>query len=159
MVTEAFIVRCNEEKAYLDIDRTYKYGGIMLLSDLLDKVGIGLVGCTYFEEFTLKEWLKALNLTDATLTMEIHKGCDGGINNTVYKDKVDDMLTITVKDNVVSEITNSDDEIIYTLGDDCIGNFEIGWFGKAFNYYTNIISKNIAEYDEEYDSYIWGVLY
>lgn len=158
MVTEAFIIEC-KEKAYLNIDRTYKYGGIMLLSDVLDKVGIYIDGYTCFEEFSLEKWLNALNITDTTLTMKIHKDCDGDINSSVNKNRIDDILTITVKNKIVSEIKNSNNEIIYTQGDDYVDDWEIGWFGKVFDYYTNIISNSIMDYDEEYDDYIWGILY
>ena len=69
------------------------------------------------------------------------------------------ILTIIVKNKVVTEVKNSNNDIIYTLGDDCINDFEVGWFGKVFDYYTNIISNSIMDYNEEYDSYIWGVFY
>ena len=63
MVTEAFIINYNKEKAYLNIDRTYMHGGIMLLSNIINDAG-GIYGCTYFGEFTLRKWLDALGITN-----------------------------------------------------------------------------------------------
>lgn len=159
MVTEAFILSYNDKKTYLDIDRTYKYGGLMLLSDDLDKTEGGLVGATYFEEFSVEKWLDALNLTDATLTLEVHKNCDGMINKSINKNKFDDILLIEIKNKEIIEVKNSNNEIIYTKGDCYVQGFPVGWFGMIFDYYTNIISTSILEYDSAYDDYIWGVSY
>lgn len=162
MVTEAFILTYNDtEKAYLDIDRTYKYGGIMLLSDSLDKIGIGIDGCTYFNEFNLNNWLKSLNVTDAIITLAVNKNCDGNINSNVYKNKIDDILTIIVKNSVVLEIKTSDNHTIYTKNDDYMKEYYIGWFGKVFDYYTNFITNEInnCTSDDDYYNDIWGVSY
>ncbi len=160
MIIEAFTLRCGKENAYLDIDRTYKYGGIMLLADTLEGVCLGgIYGCTCFEEFSLKKWLGALGVSDTTVTMEVSKDCDGMINCNICKEKLDDILSIIVKNGTVIDIKNSKNETIYTLGDDFTNNWEVGWLGKIYEYYTRIISYNIEEYDEDYDSYIWGVYY
>lgn len=160
MITEAFTLRCDKENAYLDIDRTYKYGGIMLLADALEGVCLGGIdGYTYFKDFSLNTWLNALGITDTVLTMEVSKDCDGMINSYISQDKKDDILSITVKDGTVTEVRNSNNETVYVLGDSIMKNWDVGWFGKIFDYYTNIISNSIEDYDEDYDSYIWGVFY
>ena len=161
MVTEAFIIKHNEnEVAYLDIDRTYKYGGIMLLSDLFDGVCMGgIEGCSCFQEFSLENLLNVLNLSSVTFTFEVHKDCDGGINNNIKKTMIDDILSIAIEDKIVKEIKNSNNEIIYCQNEDYIGNYEVGWLGKIFDYYTNILSNDIECFDENYNDYIWGVYY
>lgn len=158
MVTEAFIITHEKEKAYLDIDRTYKYGGIMLLSDMLPKDTAGIYGCTCFDEFELSKWLEALEENDCTLKFEVHQGCDGMINYTVKRDRLEDILTITVKDKKVVEITNEVGKVIFN-GNDEIEDFSVGWLGVVYDYYTSIITDNIKNYDPDYESYIWGVSY
>lgn len=159
MLTEAFDLICNGDKGYLNIDRTYKYGGIMLSADALEGVCLGGIdGFTYFEQFSLNNWLKALGLCDAIITIKVSKDCDGSINSTILSQHTDDVLSIVVKDYVVVEVKNSRGEVIYSLGDNEIGDWVVGWFGKVFDYYTNIISNAIEDY-EEYDSCIWGVFY
>lgn len=162
MVTEVFYIKHGDETAYLHLDRTYKYGGIMLLSDLLNKVCMGGIdGYTYFCEFSLEKWLNQLSLTDGVVTLEVAKDCDGMINYSVYKDKCDDILSIVISDSVVEEIRNSKNEVIYSKGDDEIKDFEVGWFGKVFDYYTNNISHDIDHFSDRfwYSDEIWGVYY
>jgi hypothetical protein len=156
MVTEAFIITHKKDKAYLDIDRTYRYGGIMLLSDILRKDTVGIYGCTYFEEFDISKWLEALDENDCIVTFEVNKDCDGNINDSIKKCCIDDILFITIKDKKVTEIKNNIGKIIFD-GNDEIEDFSVGWLGVVYNYYTSIIENDIKNYDSEYDSYIWGV--
>jgi len=160
MLTEAFNIKYNDKIAYLNIDRTYKYGGIMLLSNLLNEVCFGGIdGYTYFEQFSLEKWLNQLNVSDGIITIEVSKNCDGMINNSIHlNDKENDVLSIKIEKGVVIEVKNSNNEVVYNLGDDDIEDWPVGWFGKVFDYYTNIITKSIEEY-EEYDDMIWGVFY
>ena len=159
MITEAFILTCNDEKAYLHIDRSYQYGGIMLLADALNGICLGGIdGCTCFEEFSLDKWLGALGVSDAVITFRVHDGCDGMINSSIYKDKMGDILSVTIENGTVMEVKTSNNEIIYIHGDDYIGDWEVGWLGKVYEYYTKQLSYEIEEHTDEYDSR-WGVYY
>lgn len=161
MITEAFTLRCGTENAYLHIDRTYKYDGIMLFADALEEVCVGGIdGCTYFEEFSLKKWISALGVSDTTITMEVTKDCDDMINRNICKEKLNDVLSIVVKNGTVIDIKNSKNETVYALGDDFIDEWKVGWLGKIYDYYTKAISYDIEDYDKDYyDSCIWGVYY
>jgi hypothetical protein len=150
LTTESFIITYNNKKVYLDIDRTCKYKGITLYENISNEI----YKCTYLKEFNLKHWLKIINITDGILTMTINDYNDGYINSSI---KRYDILTLIIKNKEVVEIKNSKKEIIYRSGDNNIYYFCVGWFGKVFDYYTNIITERIADYSPKYDRYIWGV--
>ena len=168
-VTEAFTISNIDESeiGYVDIDRTYKYGGLMILDDSAFPDTAGIEGCTYFEEFdeVICKWCKNLKIDNQTIKLKVNWNVCKDINTSILNDKKNVVFNIDIKDGKIIKAYCDDLEIkTESWTNLCIkeGDYEVGVFGLIFDYYTKLISNNIEryeQYEDVEDVDIWGIYY
>ena len=164
-VTEAFVISNLDESkiGYVDIDRTYKYGGLMILDDDAFPDSAGVKGCTYFEEFDeiICKWCENLGINNQTIKLKVNWDVDNDININVIKDKKDIIFNIDIKNGEISKAYCNDLIINNDSWEDTTINNEyvVGVFGLIFNYYTKLITNEIKEYENNEIYEIWGYTY
>ncbi len=164
--TEAFTISNIDESeiGYVNINRAYKKGGLMIIDDNAFPKTAGVAGCTYFVDFfdeVICKWCKNLGIDNQTIVLKVNWDVDKSINTAIHKDKKDVEFFIDIEDGEIVKAYCDDYIINYNYVDDLLINdeYEVGIFGLIFDYYTGLISNNIKEYEDEETFEIWGVLY
>ena len=157
-VTEAFIISNLDESkiGYVDIDRTYKYGGLMILDNDAFHDSAGIKGCTYFEEFDeiICKWCKNVGIDNQTIKLKVNLNTVKDINTSIPNDKKNVIFNIDIKDGKIIKAYCDDLEIKNeSWWDLCIKerDYGVGVFGLIFDYYTKLISNNIERYEQYED--------
>ena len=163
-VTEAFTISNIDESeiGYIHVDRTYKYGGLMILDDRAFPDTAGIKGCTYFDDFDniICEWCKNVGIDNQTIKLKVNWDVCKDINSSIIDDKKDIIFNIDIKDGKIARAYC--DKIKFNnefMMDTVIDDYSVGMFGMIFNYYTKIITKDINDYKNENTYIIWGLCY
>ncbi len=160
MLTEAFTISDLDEKniGYIDIDRTYQYGGLMIVDDDAFPDDAGVKGCTYFKEFDkiIELWLKNLNINKQTVKIKINTDVNRLINLFIIKDRKDTIFYMDIEDFKIKNLYTEETYIKNTK----VSKIDVGFFGFIFNYFTGIIEDSIpiSKSEMEYTD-IWGIQY
>lgn len=158
-MTEAFIIRYGQETAHIHIDRNYRYGCISLIRDNSVACLASREMFLFYDEVNLVKFLDKLQLKNGTLSLEVDKNCDERINRSVHRDKYDDILTLVIKEGIVIEVTNSSGELVYSPDIRSIRRWDVGWFGKVYDYYTGIVSNDVEWYKNHSSDGIFGLFF